>query len=148
MTARERERARAGVFFDTNVLVYAEDPRDETKRHRARELIRNTVLAGTGVVSMQVLNELAAVSLRKLGLDADAVRRRIELYARLRLVPTEAEDLIAALEIHRVHGFSWWNCLVLQAAKRAGCRVLYSEDLQHGFRLGTLEVVDPFRSRD
>jgi predicted nucleic acid-binding protein len=97
---------------------------------------------------MQVLNELAEVSLRKLGLDADAVRRRIELYARLRLVPTEAEDLISALEIHRVHGFSWWDCLVLQAAKRAGCRVLYSEDLQHGFRLGPLEVVDPFRSPD
>lgn len=138
-------RGAGDSFFDTNVLVYAEDPRDPTKQQRARELIRSAVLAGTGVISLQVLHELVAVALRKLRMPPDVVRNRVELYSRLRVVPTAAADIVAALELHRLHGFSWWDCLVLQTARRASCRRLFTEDLQHGFRLDGLEVVDPFR---
>jgi predicted nucleic acid-binding protein len=56
------------------------------------------------------------------------------------------EDLLAAVDLHRLHGFSIWDALVIRAALNAGCRVLYSEDLQDGRRIDGLEIVNPFKT--
>ena len=71
--------------------------------------------------------------------------KRVELYARLDEVRLEPTDLLAAIDLHRLHRFSIWDALILRAAAVAGCRVLYTEGLQPGFRLDNLEVVNPFR---
>jgi predicted nucleic acid-binding protein len=41
--------------------------------------------------------------------------------------------------------FSFYDALVVASAKRAGCEILYTEDLQHGQDVGGVVVVDPFR---
>ena len=56
----------------------------------------------------------------------------------------DSDDLLAAIDLHRLHGFSIWDALVVRAALVSRCRVLYTEDLQHGQRIDGLEVVNPF----
>jgi len=133
-------------FVDSNVLVYADDRSAGPKRDRARELIREVLGTRMGVLSLQVLQEYFAVVRRKLGISATAARRRIEVLKRLDVVVLEVPDLMAAIDLHRLHGFSIWDSLIIRAALNAGCRTLYSEDLQDGRRIDGLEVVDPFKN--
>jgi len=135
----------ARCFVDSNILIYADDRSAGPKRDRARELIRESMAAGTGVLSLQVLQEYFAVATRKLGISADSARQRIELLSRLDVVILGVEDLLAAIDLHRLHRFSIWDALVIRAALNAGCRVLYSEDLQDGRRIDGLEIVNPFK---
>jgi len=101
--------------------------------------------ARTGVLSLQVLQEYFAVATKKLGISAVAARRRIALLRQLDVITLEVEDLLGAIDLHRLHGFSIWDALVIRAASNGGCRVLYSEDLQDGRRIDGLEVVNPFK---
>ncbi len=135
----------ARCFVDTNVLLYADDKSAGLKRDRARELIREVMGAGTGVLSLQVLQEYFAVATKKLGIPADSARQRIEILSRLDVVTLGVEDLLGAIDLHRLHQFSIWDALVIRAALNAGCRVLYSEDLQEGRRIDGLEIVNPFK---
>jgi len=137
----------ARCFVDTNVLVYADDRSAGPRRERARQLIRETMASGSGALSLQVLQEYFAVATRKLGLSAAAARRRVELFSKLDVVILGAEDILAAIDLHRLHALSIWAALVIRAALNAGCRTLYSEDLQDGQRIDGLEVVNPFRRR-
>ena len=134
-----------GPFFvDTNVLVYADDNSEPTKRDLARALVRELMQDRSGKISLQVLKEFFAAGTRKLGLDAALARRRIELYSRLDVVDTSVTDLLAAIDLHRLHELSIWDALVMRSAVVSGCRTLLSEDLQHGFKLEGVEVVNPF----
>lgn len=99
---------------------------------------------GTGVVSLQVLQEYFANATRKLGLDPDLARQKVEVYARFRVVEPSVVDLLAAIDLHRLHKLSVWDALILYSAKKAGCRVLLTEDLQHGQVIGGVKIVNPF----
>ncbi|MES1241390.1 MAG: PIN domain-containing protein [Acidobacteriota bacterium] len=132
-------------FIDSNVLLYADDRNAGPKRDRARSLISAAMLARTGVLSLQVLQEYFSVATKKLGLSAEAARRKVALVSRLDVVILGVQDVLAAIDLHRLHGFSIWDALVIRAALNAGCRVLYSEDLQDGRRIEGLEIVNPFK---
>ena len=136
----------ARSFFDTNVLVYADDKAAPVKQRRALDLIAEHRRAGTGVVSLQVLHEYFVTVTRKLHVDARIARRKVELLAEFDVAAPEVADILAAIDLHRLHGFSFWDALVLRSAKQAGCRVLFSEDLQDGRELDGVLVVNPFRS--
>jgi predicted nucleic acid-binding protein len=135
----------ARSFFDTNVLIYTDDHDAPEKREKALCLLEAARLAGAGVVSTQVLQEYFAVATRKLGVSASIARRKVELLARLDTVLVDVSDVLAAVDLHRLHELSFWDALIVRAAQNSGCRILYSEDLQHGWRLDDLEVVNPFR---
>lgn len=55
------------------------------------------------------------------------------------------DDVLAAIDLHRLHELSIWDTLIVRTAVMSGCRTLYTEDLQDGRRFEGLEVVDPFR---
>jgi predicted nucleic acid-binding protein len=57
----------------------------------------------------------------------------------------EADDVLAAIDIHRAHGFSFWDALILRAASKTGCAVLLTEDLQDGRVFDGVQVSNPFR---
>ena len=135
----------APYFVDTNVLVYADDRSAGDKRDRARELIRSALRDGRAWLSTQVLAEYFAVATRKLGLSSAAARRRVEIYAALTVLRPSVDDLLAAIDFHRLHELSIWDALIVRSARSFGCRVLYSEDLQHGRSFDGVVVVDPFR---
>jgi predicted nucleic acid-binding protein len=132
-------------FVDTNVLVYADDARDARKQAVARELLRRLLIEGTGALSLQVLQEFFAAATGKLGIAAADIRRRIEVYSHMDVVRLDVEDVLAAIDLHRLHELSIWDALVVRAAQNAGCRTLYTEDLQDGRRFDGLRVVNPFR---
>ncbi len=132
------------AFFDTNVLIYADNVSSPEKRGRAIELFSEHVRRGTAVVSLQVLQEYFAAATRKLGLAPDAAQRKVEILARCRVVRFEATDVIAAIELHRLTRISFWDSLIVHAARSAGVATLYTEDLQPGVVLAGVRIMNPF----
>jgi predicted nucleic acid-binding protein len=127
-------------FFDTNILIYAFAAGDP------KGAIAEALLAGGGAVSVQVLNEFANVSRRKLGLEWDEIGERLSVVKAL--VETPAPVMIdtheAALGIARSRKLGIYDSLIVAAALALKCDVLLSEDLQHGAKFGKLEIQNPF----
>ena len=135
----------ARSFFDTNILVYTDDKDAPSKQRRALELVAEHRHAGTGVVSLQVLQEYFVTITRKLHIDARIARRKVELLAEFDVAAPEVSDILAAIDLHRLHGFSFWDALVLRAARQSGCSVVLTEDLQETREVDGLLIVNPFR---
>ncbi len=135
----------APYFVDTNVLVYGDDRSAGVKRDRARELIRGAFRDGRARLSTQVLTEYFAVATRKLGLSPATVRRRVQIYSALSVFRPSVDDVLAAIDLHRLHELSIWDAMIVRSARASGCRVLYTEDLQHGRSFDGVQVIDPFR---
>jgi predicted nucleic acid-binding protein len=127
------------VFIDTNVLIYAQQ--NGTKADRARAL-----LARGGKLSVQVLNEFAAVSRRKLGKDWREIAGALDDALVLLGPPlTLTLDLhVAARKLAETYQLSVYDALIVAAAIEAGCDTLYSEDMQHGQAIGSLRIQNPF----
>jgi predicted nucleic acid-binding protein len=135
----------ARSFFDTNVLLYADDKSAPAKQRRARDLVAEHRRTGTGVVSLQVLQEYFVNVTRKLGVDPRIARRKVELLAEFYVAAPEVSDILAAIDLHRLHGFSFWDALVVRSAQQTGCRVLLSEDFQAGRDIDGVQIVNPFQ---
>lgn len=133
------------VFFDTNILLYADDLDAGDKTTRARELLRSHFAARSGAVSTQVLQEYFVNARKKLGMDGAAARARVELYGHFHLVTVDLALILDSVDLHRLEGVSFWDAVIVRAAQRMGCGMLYSEDLQHDRIYDKLRVVNPFR---
>jgi predicted nucleic acid-binding protein len=132
----------ADTFLDTNVLLYLLSP-EKAKADRAEALIDQG-----GVISVQVLNEFASVATRKLAMSLPEVREVLStarLFCDVRPVSTETHDL--ALDLVERYGFSIYDGLIVAAALLAKCRILYSEDMQHGQRIEGVTIRNPFAAR-
>jgi predicted nucleic acid-binding protein len=131
-------------FFDTHVLVYADDKAAPAKQRRALDLIAEHRRDATGVVSLQVLQEYFVTVTRKLHVDSHIDRRKVELLAEFDVAAPDVADILAAIDLHRLHRFSFWDALVLRSAKQAGCRVVFSEDMQEAREIDGVHIVNPF----
>jgi predicted nucleic acid-binding protein len=128
-------------FFDTSVLLYLLC-NDSEMADRIENL-----LSGRGVVSVQVLDEFAAVALRKLKMPLNEVREILDTIRTVCAVePLTVDTHERGLAVHERYRFSLYDCMVVSAALIAGANVLYSEDLQDGQVIdGQLRVTNPFR---
>jgi predicted nucleic acid-binding protein len=135
----------ARSFFDTSILIYTDDRSALAKHRRALDLVAEYRRGRAGVISLQVIQEYFVTVTRKLHVDAAIARRKIELLAEFDVVIPELTDVLAAIDLHRLHGFSFWDALVLQAAKQAGCAVLFSENMQDKREIDGVRIVNPFR---
>lgn len=131
-------------FIDTNVLLYTDDRNNSAKQSLALDLIEAHRLAGSGVLSTQVLTEYFNGATRKLGVDVQTARRKVEIFSRFQLIRIEADLILAAIDLHRLHQFSIWDALIIKAAQAANCRELLTEDLQHGQKIDGLGIRNPF----
>jgi predicted nucleic acid-binding protein len=133
------------VFVDTNIVLYALDRTAGVKHQRARQIMEELWNAGSGVLSTQVLQELCINLGRKTGkaFSLDDRRRVVENYSKWETVVNTAESILRALDIEARYRISFWDALILQAAERAGCALVYSEDMAHGQRYGSMQVVNP-----
>lgn len=127
-------------FFDTNVLIYAFAAGD-WRSARAESL-----LAEGGVIGVQVLNEFTNVVRRKLGWGWSQADAALAVIAEL---TGPARSLTAAIhakavKLARNNSLSFYDALIVAAAADAGCRVLLTEDLQHGRNLGGVTIQNPF----
>jgi len=130
----------AKPFLDTNVLIYAfaaNDPRSGKAE---------ALLAAGGVISVQVLNEFVNVSRRKLGRGWADIESALGVLRTLLDPPLPLTiDLHEAAVAHaRDHGFAFYDALIIAAASRSGCNVLYTEDMHHGQGIGRLTIRNPF----
>jgi predicted nucleic acid-binding protein len=141
---------RDKIFLDTNIFVYAIDASPETtpKRDIARVLIREHIENESGVISIQVVQEFYQVATGRIvaPISTEDALEFIHYISILDIVAANLEMVLAAIHLHRKHSFSFWDALILQAAKSAGCSQVLSEDLQHGFRLDGLIVKNPFHT--
>ena len=132
------------VAFDTNILVYVEGVNGRESKARARELVTR-IMPGNGMVPVQALGELFNVLVRKAKWTPRRARTAVDSWCKT-LVPigTSLEILQLAVEIATAHRLRIWDSVMIGAASEAGCRLLLSEDLQHGFAWQGVTVVNPF----
>ena len=142
------------AFVDTNILVYAHDRAAGAKHDRARRLVEELWNEGTGVLSVQVLQELY-VNVRRKSLSPvsdEEARQLVEDYLTWNPIVNDGPAVLSAIALGQRHRLSFWDALVVVAASRAGASVLYTEDLNDGYtedlndgqRFGELQIVNPF----
>jgi predicted nucleic acid-binding protein len=128
------------AFFDTNVLLYLLSE-EVAKADRVEELLK----AG-GIISVQVLNEFAAVAVRKLAMRVAEIK---EILAIIRAVcsvhPLDVETHELGLKLAERYRYSIYDSMIIASALRAGCLTVFSEDFQHGQKIDRLMIIDPFR---
>ena len=134
------------TFLDTNVLIYGDDLDAGPKRERALEVIDRHMRDGTAVVSTQVLQEFFVIATRKLGVAPQVARRKVELLGALDVVTIDHTMILAAIDLHRLHSFSFWDALIVRAAGIGGCARLLTEDLQDGRTIDGIRIENPFSS--
>ena len=127
--------ARVRAFLDTNVLVYSIDHSDPVKHDIAREVLASR--ADELVVSAQVLSELYAVITRKLSASVtpEQAASFVDRISGLLVVAIDADLVREAIAVSRQSQLSYWDGLILAAARLARCDVLLTEDLAHGATL-------------
>lgn len=135
----------ARSFFDTNILLYLYSDADRSKQKRAQELYREHALAGTILISTQVVQEFYVAATRKLAIPRPTVRTLTEALLDLPLVIVNPTHLRSAVDNELRHQISFWDALILAAADSGGATVLYTEDLNDGQQYGRVSVRNPFR---
>jgi len=134
------------TFLDSNILVYSvdESPAEKAKHERAVELL--SVQPENLVVSTQVLQEFYVVTTRKLKcpLSEDRAARAVRGIAKLDVVGVDAPLVLAAVDTSRTVQISLWDALIIEAASRAGCERVLSEDLNASQVIRGVRIENPF----
>jgi len=136
----------ATVFVDTNVLLYARDASEPIKQPLARHWLDELWARRIGRTSHQVMHEYYVAVTRKLkpGLShADAQADIRDLMA-WRPVPADQDIIEDVWWLETRFELSYWDALVVAAARAAGCDRLLTEDRQDGQNLDGLIVTNPF----
>lgn len=130
-------------FIDSNVLVYALDTSEPTKRIRAQE-----TLAGISsyVLSARVLGEVCVTITRKLrpAYSPDEARSTIASFTKAPIVPLDHALVRAAMHTSDTAQLSYWDALIIEAAVAGGCDRVLTEDLADGAEIRGVRIVNPF----
>lgn len=141
--------ASNAFLVDTNVLVYAYDPRDRPKQERALLVIDSLIASERAVLSVQCLSEFFSVSTRRLPerMTPEEARVRVERLARacrvLDLTPTIVLEGCRGVTDHNM---SIWDALIWAAAKLNQVPYVLTEDAPHGRFLEGVRFLNPFVS--
>ena len=130
------------AFLDTNIWVYSVDTSAPAKQRTAQQLIGSV----HPVTSAQVLGEFYVTVTRKLPhpLQPEEALTRVREMAPDRVVSLDAALVAAAMATATRYQLSYWDSLIIEAAVRAGCSQLYSEDLSDGAEYHGVTVRNPF----
>ena len=137
--------AEGKVFFDSNILVYFIDERDSEKQLKARELIEAATSNQTGIVSTQSLQEVYNVATKKLNCPKNKAKQLIKMFSEtLPVTQVTIPLILKAIDISIKTEYSFWDSLILSAAKDSGCIIVYSEDMQNGHIVDGMKILNPF----
>ncbi len=133
------------TFLDTNILIYAYDADAGTKREIAKGILRELWSSRNGVLSTQVLQEFYVNVTRKIAapLPKPSARSVVESYT-VWCVETSAAEILAAFRIEDEAHISFWDALIVAAARKAGAERVLSEDLNAGQTIGGVKIENPF----
>ena len=133
------------AFIDTNVLAYACDDSSPTKKRVARELLDRFPKEAPPCISTQVLQELYSTLTRKIRVAAENAKELLLFYENFNVVTVTVDDINTAVDTSIRWQVSIWDALILTSAKKAGCSVVYTEDLNDGQKYGSVKAVNPFK---
>lgn len=126
------------VFIDSNVWIYSliEAEAEREKRQCVIKLLENLTPRGPMVVSLQVLNETHWTLQRRYAVKEERIREHIRgIIAITNVLPLTLPDYLDAYDLRDQYSLSFWDSLIIAVALRAGCCLLYSEDMQHDLRI-------------
>jgi predicted nucleic acid-binding protein len=134
------------VFVDTNVLVYAWDSTEPEKQKLALAWMSYLWKARTGRLSYQVLTEFYITVTQKLdpGMEPEQARRNVRLFFPWHPVQIDTRSIETAWHVQDRYRLSWWDALIVSAARGAGCRYLLTEDLRSREEFLEIKVINPF----
>jgi predicted nucleic acid-binding protein len=133
-------------FVDTNVLLYSLDPADSRKQKAAQLWMTALWEQAAGRLSWQVLHEFYVNAIRKLRTPPRRARATVEALALWEPVDSSIVLVQRAWFWMDEARLSYWDSLIVAAAERSGCAGLLSEDFQEGQTLGSVKVINPFRT--
>jgi len=135
---------RAESFVDTNVVLYAvsSDPSEAAKARRARRILGTEEFG----LSTQVLQEFFVNATRKIAapLTDEAALEFIEILSTAAVVVVDVDLVVHAIGFKQQFQLSYWDAAIVAAAHALGAEVLYTEDLNHGQRYGSVRAENPF----
>ena len=135
------------AFVDTNVFVYLFDQDAPAKQSAARRILETEGPPGRIVLSTQVLQEFYVSVTRKLGKplsEFDGADAAHDLCA-FDVVEVDKEMVLRSMTLSRAERVSFWDALIIEAARTRKCDRLLTEDLQDGRQFGSLSITNPFR---
>ena len=137
----------SGEFVDSNILVYAHDPTTPAKHLRARELMERLWVEKTGRLSIQVLQEFFWTITRKIPqpLRGEEARVLLKDLSHWPVFSPEAPDVIAATHLAEEAKISFWDAMIVTAARQVKAICVWSEDLSDGQVIEGVEIRNPFR---
>lgn len=135
------------TFVDTNVLIYAHNVDAGLKHDSAKQRLAALWTERTGLLSIQVLQELYVNITRKIPkpLGRPTAQELVRTYAAWLFGPTEIQHVVRAAELEESHTLSFWDSLIVVSAASAGAGVLLTEDLNHGQVVEGVRIENPFR---
>jgi predicted nucleic acid-binding protein len=136
----------APVFVDTNVLLYAIDEAEPRKHRAALEWRAHLWRSRRGRLSFQVLQEFYVQALRKNPKRAATARAEVRDLLAWDPVPIDGGVVEGAWDLQDRYSLSFWDALIVAAARAAECAYLLTEDLSHGQVLDGVLVVSPFEA--
>ena len=135
-------------FFDTNILVYAVDPRDSRKQNIACELLSHALdVNHDGAISVQVLSEFANILLGKFQLSPERAEAFVSHFYPLLRTEVTADMVRNAMFIKREYGIQYYDALIVAAAEKLGCHEIISEDFNSGQMYHGMVAINPFEQR-
>ncbi len=139
------------VALDSNLLAYlagvSHSGDDDAKIAQTRALIRQLKDTATLIAPLQALGELFVV-LRRSGVGAEEARQIVLEFAQTLGTAVSSEPtVLAALDLAVDHKLQFWDALIVTAAVEAGCTLLLSEDMQHGFVVRGMTVINPLAAK-
>jgi predicted nucleic acid-binding protein len=134
-------------FIDTNILVYANDRSEKSRHERAKQILIGGIDNENIVVSTHVLSEFYVTVTRKIKipLPENSAKKEILLLRAVEIVEVDFNLIIHAMDISRKNDLPYWDSLIIAAALKAKCTVLYSEDLNPGQTIDSVTIVNPFQ---
>jgi predicted nucleic acid-binding protein len=133
------------VFVDTNILVYAHDADAGLKRDGSIESLRRLWEAGSGRLSVQVLQEFYVNVTRKLSspLAVATAREVVEIYGEWIHEATTETTILRASHLAEISQISFWDALIVASAEQSGAAQLYTEDMNAGQMIAGILIVNP-----
>jgi predicted nucleic acid-binding protein len=132
------------VFVDTNVFIYALDNVDSRKQQAAQAWRSELWMNGRGRTSFQVLQEFFAKVVQKWPAAREDAKAEVRDLLAWHPVVIDSGILEQGWKIQERFHLSFWDALIVAAAKAAACKYLLTEDLQPDQDLGGVLVVSPF----
>ena len=134
-------------FIDTNIFIYSFDAKNKVKQKVSRDLIKEALKEQIGCVSSQVIQEFLNVATRKFNPPLsiqDSSKYLNVVFKPLVEICTSVDLYQKTLEIYERWKYSFYDSLIITSALQTNCSLLYSEDLQHGQKIQSLTIINPF----